>query len=440
MLKRIGDDARVGKNALQALLFSTLTAGCRGANVPPAVHGPLNAPSEFQVAPQHQENQLSVRLASNARGEHVAVWSSNHNQTYQVYAQRYAQRPDGQLQAQGDAFQVSQAPDFEHYVKAVSLDDQGRMNIVWASSRVDFQAQRLSFRSYDAENRALSAPLLVEELNGLRGILADAAGLPDGGLALSWSRHFGEDSDEIQVQIFDAQGQARTQALRVNQYHNKSQANPALAVDRQGRLTVVWESMGQDGSLTGIYGRRLDRQGTFLGPEFQVHESVLSFQVNADVASDAQGNFTVAWSSEHPVGHLSQRNHIFARRFSALGHAQGPEFQVSINSHNAQFPVVAMNALGESLMVWEDRDGGLTPEGDPLALDAGIYARPFGVYGQALGPQFPLNTFILGAQQNPAANFDLHGRSFVAWSSAGQDSSGLGIFARHLYPGFNLGT
>jgi len=48
----------------------------------------------------------------------------------------------------------------------------------------------------------------------------------------------------------------------------------------------------------------------------------------------------------------------------------------------------------------------------------------------ALGPDFQVNTYTTGSQYNPGIASDAAGNFVVVWTSAGQDGSGTGIFAR----------
>jgi hypothetical protein len=43
-----------------------------------------------------------------------------------------------------------------------------------------------------------------------------------------------------------------------NQYFSTSQGTRGIARDAAGNFVVVWASVGQDGSSTGVFGQRLD--------------------------------------------------------------------------------------------------------------------------------------------------------------------------------------
>src|SRR5688572_28382524 len=81
--------------------------------------------------------------------------------------------------------------------------------------------------------------------------------------------------------------------VQVNTYTEWNQWSPAVATDADGDFVVVWESMLQDGSEWGIYGRRFNALGEPQGAEFQVPTETGLAQTSPDVAMDASGNFIV---------------------------------------------------------------------------------------------------------------------------------------------------
>ena len=44
--------------------------------------------------------------------------------------------------------------------------------------------------------------------------------------------------------------------FRVNTYTTSAQDRVSVAADLSGNFLVVWDSVGQDGSLTGVFGQR----------------------------------------------------------------------------------------------------------------------------------------------------------------------------------------
>jgi hypothetical protein len=56
---------------------------------------------------------------------------------------------------------------------------------------------------------------------------------------------------------------------------------------------VAWQSFGQDGFGTGVFGQRYTSAGIAQGSEFQVNTYTTSAQGKPKVAADADGDFVV---------------------------------------------------------------------------------------------------------------------------------------------------
>jgi hypothetical protein len=132
----------------------------------------------------------------------------------------------------------------------------------------------------------------------------------------------------------------------------------------------VWQSEdGQDGSLGGIYGQRIDAEGLLIGPEFRVNQTTFSDQTRPSVAMDAAGNFLVAWQSFDLSSPLSDRRwDVFARLYRADGSPAGSETVVNQALDNDQERArVAYGQDGTFLIGWDgfSQFGSLSQE-DPF--------------------------------------------------------------------------
>jgi hypothetical protein len=114
---------------------------------------------------------------------------------------------------------------------------------------------------------------------------------------------------------------------------------------------AVWVS--PDSSGNGIYGRLFSMLGEPLGPEIQVNQHTFDDQAFPSVASDAAGNFTVVWQSAGQDGSLTA---IYGQRFAADGTRIGDEVRLSDPGVTTdEFPVVAGNAQGDFVVAWDDQ-------------------------------------------------------------------------------------
>jgi hypothetical protein len=207
--------------------------------------------------------------------------------------------------------------------------------------------------------------------------------------------------------------------FRVNAYTTYVQFLPKVASDASGDVVVVWESIGQDGSASGVFGRRFNSAGLPVGTEFQVNSATTSAQSSPSIASDPSGNFVVVWESLH-----SGASDIFAKRYNAAGAPQGSEFRVNAYTSGTQRrPSVAADGSGNLVVVWDsDFDGS----------NYGVFGRRYDATGTPQGAEFRVNSYTTGAQTLASVASDASGNFVVVWESLGQDGSSQGIFGRRF--------
>ncbi len=168
---------------------------------------------------------------------------------------------------------------------------------------------------------------------------------------------------------------------------------------------VTWQSYGNDGSGLGILGQRLNPDGAPLGDAFVVNTTTAGNQMNPDVAMDSVGNAIVVWESTDQDGSRG----IFAQRLDNAGNPVGAEFQVNTQfvGHQTQ-PSVAMNAAtGEFVVVWQAADDS----------GQGIYGQRFNATGDKIGLEFPVNAETDLDQVSPEISMNASGQFAVTWVS-----------------------
>src|SRR5688500_3580544 len=127
----------------------------------------------------------------------------------------------------------------------------------------------------------------------------------------------------------------------------------SAAVDANGNSVIVWQSFGNDGSGDGIFGRRFDGSGAPRGAECRINSVAVNNQTLPAVATDASGDFVVAWRDLARSGDTDLGG-IYARRFDADGVALGDDFLVNTTTAGDQTnPVVAMGPGGETVIAWD---------------------------------------------------------------------------------------
>lgn len=263
--------------------------------------------------------------------------------------------------------------------------------------------------------------------------------------------------------------------FQVNTFTPGNQFDPAVAIAPDGSFVVVWTSRGQNGGNTDdVFGQRFNADGTPTGPEFQVNVTTDGSQRDAEIAMDAQGNFTVVWEGQG----VGDRNGVFVRRFDRQGNVLGaspglpgnqavveevenvaeevlgnvlgniipglprnpipdaaPDASDIVTNLQGELrvndtleapqdePAIAMDNRGNFVVTWQSGSG-----------DADIFARTFDAAGSPRSSEFRIHAENLETQKDPAVAMNGQGDILFAWSSMGQEANttqdSYGIFAR----------
>ncbi len=244
-----------------------------------------------------------------------------------------------------------------------------------------------------------------------------------GNFVVAWES-YGQDGANSGVfgQRFNSAGSPQGSEFRVNTYTTAVQRDPTVAVDGAGSFVVVWESYSQDGSSFGVFGQRFNSAGSEAGSEFRVNTYTTGSQNYPAVAADGSGGFVVAWQSQ---GQDGSAYGVFGQRFDSAGSRVGSEFQVnSFATDDQTRPAVAADSSGNFVVAWNslDEDGS----------SWGVFGQRFNSAGSPLGSEFQVNSYTTDAQWVPAVATDSSGNFLVAWSSNRQDGSSWGVFGQQF--------
>ncbi len=245
---------------------------------------------------------------------------------------------------------------------------------------------------------------------------ASAASLADGGYVVAWQSYAQDGSGwGIYAQRYDASGTAVGNETQVNTFTGDQQHSPSVAALTGGGYVVTWTSVGQDGSMEGIYAQRFDAAGDPAGSETRVNTGTAFNQSGSSVSALSDGGYVVTWQSSDADGFG-----VFSQRYNAAGVAQGSETQVNTTTAASQdAPSVAALAGGGYVVTWQS----MGQDGDGY----GIYARLFDGTGAALTGEMPVNTESNGEQSAPSVAALAGGGYIVTWQTAWPSGDGIDI-------------
>ncbi|MCI5041621.1 MAG: hypothetical protein MRY81_18295, partial [Donghicola eburneus] len=159
--------------------------------------------------------------------------------------------------------------------------------------------------------------------------------------------------------------------------HHNSQDEQEVAVLDNGNIIVVWQSLTQDGSGSGVYGQLLSPTGQKIGGEFRVNDITLGNQELNGVAALADGGFVVMFDVSFFIDGPPQG--VYGQFYTSDGARRGDNFTIfdgPISNTHQEYPGNEVAALtgGGFVATWR------VAFGLPSA-QLGVYTRTFDASG-----------------------------------------------------------
>jgi hypothetical protein len=256
------------------------------------------------------------------------------------------------------------------------------------------------------------------------------AGQSNGDFVAVWVSE-GEDGSGAGVygRVFPSDGGVPGDVFAANQVTNGAQDAPALATLADDSIVVVWESMGQDGFLDGIFGRIFTLDGTPAGDEFQVNLFTNFSQSYPVVTGLPGGSFVVSWQSESQDG---SETGVMARHFAADGTPDVAEFAVNTFLLSSQGgPALVRFTDGSLFAAWHS----MQQDGNGW----GIYGQHFSTGLEKTGIEFCVNSTTTGHQAWPSVALTGEDSFVVAWEGPGQNGDESDVMGQRFGPFNKLG-
>ncbi len=250
--------------------------------------------------------------------------------------------------------------------------------------------------------------------------------LSDGGWVVTWESTNQDGSGSgIYQQRYNSDGSRNGGEVQVNTWTPNSQSDPSITLLSNGGWVVTWTSYGQ---LTGteyetstsIFQQCFNADGTRSGTEVRVNTTLTGNQQNSSVTLVQDGRWIVTWES---VGQDGSGSGIYQQIYNADGSQYGGETRVNRTTADQQ-QAPSVTALSDPdggwLVTWQS----LSQDGSSY----GIYQQRYNRTGIPFGPEKLINTVTEGPQRNPSATVLSDGGWVVTWQSLDEDGSGYGIY------------
>jgi hypothetical protein len=310
--------------------------------------------SAFQVNSDTTSTAYLPAVAADRNGDFVVVWT-NRDAVNQgdVHARRYV----GGLPTGPEFVVNTYTTDAQYtYPQSVAMSASGDFVVVWTSYGQDGDGAGIFGQRFDASGNKLGSEFQVNTYTtGQQNYPAVAMNAAHQ-FVVAWQSN-GQDGSGYGVfaRLYDATGTPGSE-IPVNTFTTANQRQPSVAMDRSGNFVVAWDSVGQDGSLDGVFGRRFDPSGAPLGGEFQINTYTTDVQNHPELAMDPNGNFVCTWQSNGQDGSLEG---VFAQVFDSAATPVGSEFLVNAATTLQQnLPAIAMGHHDSFVITYSSRATG----------------------------------------------------------------------------------
>jgi hypothetical protein len=246
------------------------------------------------------------RVATGPTGRFIVVWESDSSPN----ASRLCIR--GQLYDQtgallGQEMEISDTPSYAARYPDVAMDSQGRFVVSWMEDRT---TDSVRARLFDPNGIPKGASFKVNTISFKSQTWPSMAMNADGIFVIAWDGDPNKASDDdIHARIFDPNATPLADEFMVNTTRSGAQENPRAAIDGQGNIIVVWEGPSADpnGGID-VLAQRFDATGQRLGEELRLNEFMTGNQGQPDVGLGENGRLIAVWES---IGQDGSESGIF---------------------------------------------------------------------------------------------------------------------------------
>jgi hypothetical protein len=261
--------------------------------------------TEFQVNTFTAGTQSEPAVAADGSGNFVVVWSSLGQEG--TGAEVFGQRFSASGVRLGSEFRVNTFTTGDQYRPDIGSDSNGNFLVVWQDGAAPGSgpAGRGVFgRSFDSTGVPAGPEFQVNtHATGFHGAPAVAVN-PAGGAVVVWHSD-GQDGSDLGIfgQRYAVGGSRVDAEFPVNTFTTGRQADPAVAMEfsDNGCFVVAWSSEAEDGSGPGVYGR-VYYFGTQPLDVFRFNEFTPGSQTRAAVGAAPEFDLVVLWDSEGQDG------------------------------------------------------------------------------------------------------------------------------------------
>ncbi|MBT8199416.1 MAG: right-handed parallel beta-helix repeat-containing protein, partial [Acidimicrobiia bacterium] len=309
---------------------------------------------------------------------------------------------------------------------AVGTASTGNFVVTWAH-RPNATTDEIYARVFNSAGTPQTGDLQVNQTSSGTQAEPSITVAPNGDFIVVWQGEGPGDTDGVFARRYNANGTPKAGEVLVNSTTPGVQANPVVATDSTGNFIVTWDGSGVGGEAAGIFGRRINSDGTFRdATEFLINTASALTQDHSSVSMDADGDFIVAWT------HHGASKTVHAKLFDPLLATPGEFVVPTTGGIEHSRPSASMAAAGDFSVSWQSSPGD--------ADGWGVLVRDYAAGAIPLGSDLVVNISTASAQKRPGVGLSPDGNSsIVVWEGNGTQTGHVdnqGVFGRTLIPEF----
>ena len=273
--------------------------------------------SETQANTAFLQDQVKSNVTGLDTGGWVITWQSENNDgVYDIYQQAYGATGV----KNGTETLVNTLATSDQFDPAISALDNGRWATVWSSYGHAGDASGIYMQLFNANGTKSGTEVHVNTYTNLNQYDPEITTLDNGDFVVTWqSQEQDGDGYGIYQQRFNADGTKHGSENRVNLASARDQTHADITALSNGGYVVTWETVGKNNTAGEIRARVFDADGDMLGKELRVNTHTNSEQLDPSVAVLKNGRFVIAWQSYDKDG---DEGAICQRIFSDTGAKQ----------------------------------------------------------------------------------------------------------------------
>ncbi len=237
-----------------------------------------------------------------------------------------------------------------HSFDNLTVSPNGSIHMVWLDAR-EGKKDPSTYSSFSQDQGQTLSPNLKIDDMACVCCRTHATVAQDGTVYLAWRKIYPGGIRETVVASSTNNGATFSAPVIVGNDRWAFEGCPhrpaTMGTDQQGRLFVTWYTEGPD-DIPGVYIAYSDDRGKTFTPRRQLNLSKGTFPDHPQLAVDRDGRLLVIWEEQSPV----RREVVISYSLDRGATFSSPQ---KLNTKKSKHPAVAINTNGQAILAWQEQ-------------------------------------------------------------------------------------